>query len=56
MTVRIHLYSQSQFIELINVRNTYQKGDLFCVQRVDGEVNKFPIVHIFRIVELGASA
>jgi hypothetical protein len=32
-------------------KNTYQKGDLFCVYTTDGKVYKYPISNIFRIVE-----
>lgn len=32
-------------------KNTYTKGALFCVYCVDGKVIKFPITHIFRIIE-----
>lgn len=51
MTVTIHLYTQSQPIIHEFVVNTYQKGDLFCVLLDDGEVQKFPLQHVFRIVE-----
>lgn len=50
--VTVHLYSQSQPIVMDNVHNTYQKGTLFCVLFEDGRtVHKFPIEHIFRIIE-----
>lgn len=51
MKVEIHLYSQSSPVLIEKVRNTYQKGDMFCVMKADGEVNKFPLQHIFRIKE-----
>lgn len=58
MTVEIHLYSQSQPIVIQNVRNTYQKGDFYCVMLLDGPqvgqhngVQKFPLQHIFRVKE-----
>ena len=51
MLVKVHLLHQSKPVEIDNVRNTYQKGDFFCVM-IDGEsVQKFPIQHIFRVVE-----
>lgn len=31
--------------------STYQKGDMFCVYTADDLVRKFPIAHIFRVVE-----
>ena len=49
--VAVHLYSQSQPVVIDKVRNTYQKGDLYCVLQVTGQVTKFPLQHIFRIVE-----
>lgn len=49
--VSVHLYSQSQPITIEEVRNTYQKGDLFCIMQSTGKVIKFPLLHIFRIVE-----
>jgi hypothetical protein len=51
MRVTVALLHQSKPVEIIDVRNTYQKGDLFCVMTGDGKVQKFPIVHVFRIVE-----
>ena len=54
--VKVHLYSQSEPVEIKNVRNTYQKGDLFCVFLMDNKtVYKFPIRHIFRITEVSAT-
>ena len=49
--VRIHLDRQSSPCVIDNVKNTYQKGDLFCVMCDDGAVYKFPIVNIFLINE-----
>jgi hypothetical protein len=51
MKVNIQLDETSQPIKYDNVRNTYTKGDLFCVYVDSGEVHKFPISSIFRIVE-----
>jgi hypothetical protein len=56
MEVRVHLYTQSEPIVIANVRNTYQKGDLYCVMLNDDKtVYKFPLQHIFRITELSAT-
>ena len=55
MRVTVHLYTQSQPIEFKHVRNTYQKGDLFCVMLDEGLVHKFPLQHIFRVVERSPS-
>ena len=53
MRVAVHLYSQSEPVSRDDVRNTYQKGDLFCVMMNDGKtVFKFPLQHIFRITEV----
>lgn len=49
--VSVHLISQSSPVRCANVVNTYQKGDLFCVMYEDTTVDKFPIVHIFRVRE-----
>ncbi len=51
--VRVHLYTQSNPVVIKNVRNSYQKGDLYCVMLNDGKTTyKFPLQHIFRITEL----
>ncbi len=50
-SVEIHLYNQSAPVEIKNIKNAYQKGDLYCVMCQDGIVYKFPIIHIFRIKE-----
>ena len=49
--VDVHLLHQSSAARYENVRNTYQKGSLFCVMLDDGTVHKFPINHIFRVTE-----
>lgn len=51
MKVTVHLYTHARPIQLDGVRNTYQKGDLFCVRLADNSVHKFPLQHIFRVVE-----
>lgn len=51
MHVSVHLLHQSQPTEIVNVRNTYTKGPLYCVMTNAGSVYKFPIEHIFRITE-----
>jgi len=51
MKVTIHLYSQSQPVEIVDARNTYTKDGLYCVMLQDGTVHKFPYQHIFRIKE-----
>lgn len=49
--VLVHLYSQSEPVQVKEVTNTYQKGDLFCVLKKDKTVDKFPLQHVFRIRE-----
>ena len=57
MEVRVHLYTQSEPVVMTDVRNAYQKGDLYCVMTNDGKtVYKFPLQHIFRIKEISAPA
>ena len=54
MKIEVHLYTQSQPVVLEDVRNAYQKGDLYCVWVGNKEkyfVYKFPLIHIFRIKE-----
>jgi hypothetical protein len=48
--VEVYLYQTSTAIVFENVENTYQKGDLFCIY-ASGKVHKFPLIHIFRIIE-----
>lgn len=51
-SVLVHLFTQSEPMLLENVKNTYQKGDLFCVLLEDGvTAYKYPLMHIFRIIE-----
>ncbi|MBI2064032.1 MAG: hypothetical protein HYT65_03525 [Candidatus Yanofskybacteria bacterium] len=57
MEVRVHLYTQSEPVVMTDVRNAYQKGDLYCVMLNDGKtVYKFPLQHIFRIKEISVPA
>lgn len=56
MIVEVHLYTQSEPVVIIDVRNAYQKGDLYCAMLNDGKtVYKFPLLHIFRIKEVSAT-
>lgn len=52
MKVEIHLKLQAKPIVMENVKNTYQKGDLYCVM-LDGAkiVHKFPLRDLFRVIE-----
>ena len=51
MRVDVHLLHQSQPVHFDEVRNTYQKGDFFCVMSQTGRVAKFPLLHVFRVLE-----
>jgi hypothetical protein len=50
MRVELWLKETSQPIIFENTKNAYTKGALYCVY-VGDTVNKFPIEHIFRVVE-----
>ena len=50
MKVKIRLYQTSQAIEL-QAKNTYQKGDFYCVYLESGVVKKYPVQHIFEVEE-----
>ena len=50
MKVKLFLTEASQPIEYIDVKNTYQKGEMFCIY-FNGLVHKFPIQHIWRVEE-----
>jgi len=52
LTVRVHLKETAQEIVHNDVKNTYQKGDFFCVycEKVN-KVYKYPVASIFRVVE-----
>ena len=53
MKVEVHLYSQSTPITYSDVRNAYTKDGLYCIMDTNtGTVEKFPIMHIFRIKEM----
>lgn len=54
--IEVHLKHQSQPVVCENVRNAYQKGDLYCVMYVNGMVDKFPVADIFRVREHPAGA
>lgn len=51
MTIEVHLLNQSFPVIINDVKNTYQMGDLFCVIHNSGVVTKFPIIHVFCIIE-----
>lgn len=52
MNVTIHLYTQARPVEIDGARNCYTKGPLYCVLMDDGTAYKFPMEHIFRIIEM----
>ncbi|MFA6604201.1 MAG: hypothetical protein WCT10_05215 [Patescibacteria group bacterium] len=51
MQVEIQMFWQSQPLLLANVQDTFQQGDLYCVKLFDGAIQKFPLQHIYRIIE-----
>lgn len=50
MNIEIHLLEQSQPIVIVNAKNAYTKGLMYCVLK-DGIVTKFPLCNIFRVKE-----
>ena len=53
--IKIHLFSQSEPFEYLDVENAYTKDGLYCV-RIGGDLtHKFPFVNIFRIEEKNAT-
>ena len=50
MKIKIQLKESSSVIEYPEVKNTYEKGPLFCIYTGD-EVHKYPVESIWRIVE-----
>lgn len=52
-TVKVHLLPASEPVEHRDVRNAYQNGAMYCVMLEDLTVYKYPIAHIFRVVEMG---
>jgi len=50
MKVKVFLHETSQPIEYENVKNTYQKGFMYCVY-FGNEVDKYPKEKIWRVRE-----
>ena len=48
--VEVWLYETSEPLEHL-AKSTYTKGALYCVYDSEGMVTKYPIQHIFRVVE-----
>lgn len=51
MKVFIELKKTARPLEIDNVKNTYQKGLMFCVELEDGTVEKFPLIGFWRVTE-----
>lgn len=51
LSVNVHLKEQSQPIQRQNVVNTYLKDGLFCLLLSSGDVEKYPLMNIFRVTE-----
>lgn len=52
MRVHVHLKHQSKPVKYPQVKNAYQKGDLYCIMLPDRVVHKYPLVDLFRVEEL----
>ena len=50
MNVEIWPDKTSQPI-VLEAKNTYKKGGMYCVYAVDGRVHKYPLVSLFRVIE-----
>ena len=48
--VEVWLYQTSEPL-VHDAKSTYTKGELYCVYCEDGNVVKYPVCHIFRIIE-----
>lgn len=48
--IEVWLYQTSEPI-IHEVTSTYTKGPLFCASCLDGKVVKYPVCHLFRVVE-----
>ena len=51
MKVEIYLQRTSQRIVFEDAKNTYQKGDMYCVYTKDEFVYKYPMQTIFNVKE-----
>lgn len=51
LEVDVQLKDSSQPVKYKDVRNTYQKGDMFCIYCEGDVVYKHPIETIWRVVE-----
>lgn len=55
MIVKIRLLQTAQAI-VLDAKNAYQKGDMYCVYLTSGIVKKYPLIHIFEVEEDYAEA
>jgi len=51
MQVTIELLWQTQPLMFDKVRDTYQRGDMFCIHLLDDVIHKFPVQNIYRVTE-----
>lgn len=51
MQVWIELLWQAQPLLFDKVQDTYQRGDMFCIQLTDGTIHKFPLRNIYHVTE-----
>ncbi len=54
MQVTIELLWQTQPLVFDKVQDTYQRGEMFCVQLMDGTIHKFPFRNIYHVTEYSA--
>lgn len=52
MKSQVHLISQSKPIEHKDVVNVYIKNGMYCLLFEDKKVYKYPMVNIFRVIEI----
>lgn len=52
MQVKIHMLSQANPIIKDNVFNTYTKDGMYCVMLDRENVEKYPLINIFRVLEI----
>lgn len=51
LSIEVHLLSQSEPIVYSKVINAYIKESMYCIE-VNGSVDKYPLVNIFRVREI----
>lgn len=53
MNIHVHLLSQAKPVMHDDVKNAYTKDGLYCIKTLTtSKIYKYPLVNIFRIIEL----